>query len=118
MESLSALLERISELEKDLTSEYVSQSEVGHFDTSGPGKSYDKEQIWVVDQEAVISPDYEKIGKARFELKQICDSSDWYTARYYAARALEKNSEELTQLISSWTPTLEKLIIAEPETDL
>lgn len=54
----------------------------------------------------VTKPDIETREKAKAELKQMYNSSDWYSARYAAGKALKMPKEELYSDLKTWVEKL------------
>jgi len=110
MDSLEAELERIEELEADLSAETVLQearegyergtgkydfSNAPHGDASRQEYPSDYEITeWVPSQSRIAKPNTIKRESAKAQLQQILELSDWYSARFKAALALGLNSED------------------------
>jgi hypothetical protein len=115
-DSLTGLLRKVESLKRDLPEELVEQEEIGHIarvthtngytETSGGGywNDYETEE-WIIDQPRIVRKNPpEKREAARKELQLIYDSSEWYSARYVAARDLGINVNK--DLVNNWVSLL------------
>ncbi|RMF54938.1 hypothetical protein D6745_03695 [Candidatus Woesearchaeota archaeon] len=121
MESLEVALRRIWVLKKGLE----ANVEEGHYeeqyidcdacvsgDSSSAGSCWGScdchnipQKVWVVDE---IKPDVKKRNAARNELIELYNSSEWYSVRYKAAKALEV--KDLEERIPHWVSELADLL--------
>jgi len=83
-QTLKKALKEIEKLEKDLDAEIYHES-TGHFEEGDRScGSFHWEDVWVVDNAAYTEPDVGKREATKQKLQKICDSSEWYSARYIA----------------------------------
>ena len=64
---------------------------------------------------ANMKPENQKKELMRIELQQIFRSSEWYSARYAAGKALGMNHEELDRQVITWASELEVELAAKKE---
>ena len=128
-QKLEEVLMQVEKLRKGLSAEIVVQEGKGHEDGYvgwGDGKyqHYVDERHWVEDQPRVAHPDTDKQEESRQRLQQVYDSSQWYSARYVAGRAIGKNNAELDSKIDgwlgdlyerAWLPKTKQIIVGEHE---
>lgn len=122
MEVLEQILRKIDELRRDLSAEILIQEEEGHEEPISDHNAgwdadsrwiYSDETQWVVDKPEIREPDKQKREAARTKLQQIYDSSEWYSARYKAGKALDTPTEKLNEQPDLWLKELEKELDAE-----
>lgn len=104
MEPLEDVLGKVRKLSGDLWAN--SEEEQGYGQSNYPGTigdaafnklDYDPDgSSWVVTKPAV--PDTSKRQAARQKLQQLYDSSEWYSARYLAAKSINLGSECLSKI--------------------
>lgn len=124
MQSLEKTLADVEWLRRNLRAEIILQEGEegrGHYesvevydelsDTSAfYGMSHSQEQ-WVFDESGkprITEPDIKKREKAEQQLQHLYDSSEWYSGRYEAGRALGKSSAELDSQINTWLELLKE----------
>ena len=112
MEPLEVILKKIEDLREELSREIKREVE-GHWEEQSVGPSLDSRWTWgstpidtgetervYVPQQTVTEPDTGKRKAARQELQQIYGSSEWYSARYVAAKTLNKHYEPCEDMVN------------------
>jgi hypothetical protein len=125
MENLEGILKRIEGLKKDLFAEVVIQEAIeGHYEDDaeeaglGSGAASDAHYYshskgwlhWVEGKPRIAEPNTKKRETARKELQNIYESSEWYSVKYAAGKALDINVDERLEL---WIENLRKQLHAE-----
>ena len=117
MEPLEVVLRRTEDLRRDLSAEKVIQEEIweegeeilgdSSWNYGMPTGKYEKS---VRTQPEIKEQDTQKRESAKQELQRVYDSSEWYSARYFARRAL--GDLKLENLPNLWLSELEKRVNA------
>lgn len=114
-DSLEDVLRQVESFGGDLSAEIVVQEEKWHTEIEftetdavlkwgDPGSP-----VKIIDKPRITKPDTQKREAAKQKLKQIYDSSEWYSARYNSGKAL---GSEVNNNLIDWISQLEKDIIS------
>ena len=92
MESLENALARVETLKRDLSAVIVIQEEEGEWhprsNGSRDGTHYQEyEDMWCVTRPGITEPDMEKRERTKTQLKQIYETSEWYSVKYVVIKA-------------------------------
>ena len=113
MENLEEILKQVESLGRDLSAEIVVQvGEIGFW--TEVGRDYNQvqgEDVWVPGKPDITEPDVQKREAARQQLQQTYDTSDWYSARYMAGKALRTN---VNSQVIDWVEKLTSIVNDHP----
>jgi len=112
MESLEATIGEVRKWTKNLIAKIIIQERKSHWETdwSDAGKlsGYDRQtaekEVEIIDQPEISEPDVKKREEANKRLREIFETSKWYSARYLAGKV----SYGIVIPFESWLSELEK----------
>lgn len=123
MQSLEQILAEVERLRAGLDAEIVVQEEEGeefeeychsgHLDGPIQNRDGSPKVKYVVTQPRITKPNLQKQEEAKQQLQQVYDSSEWYSARYVAGRALGIKDNEPESRLSNWINELERKLQSE-----
>jgi len=112
-QSLEDVLAKVENLRKDLSAESVAQKEELGFREGYHEFNSEGMDTYGIQVLRIIKPDTQKREVAKQQLQETYDSSDWYSARYNAGRALGIRDNEPKGRLNSWVSDLIKKLDAE-----